>query len=124
MPKTEFNPPIGGYPQDHPHETRAAATRIGLSASRLQKLRMTDSARIAQGLDPEGPVWSVSRTGYIYYFEVDLVSWLRKNIRRVTSGPVPKKASPNLKYKAKLPQQGSAKATNGPLPMDLPPDAA
>ena len=69
-------------PLDHPHKPSSASERIGHCDSWLANHRTTDSARIADGLEPIGPVWCKAPNGRIFYLERDLQDWMRRNYIR------------------------------------------
>ena len=84
------------FPADYPHGVTSAGKRINKSPSWLRKKRMTDSARIAEGKAPEGPVWAVDATGGCFYYEADLQDWLRRSVVRVVDeAPAYKRPSPH-----------------------------
>ena len=57
-------------------KTKDAATRLGLSKSTLEKLRLTGG----------GPVF-IKRGKSVFYTESDLADWIHANRRRSTSDP-------------------------------------
>ena len=59
-------------------KTKDASTRLGISKSTLEKLRLTGG----------GPVF-IKRGKSVFYTEQDLTEWLQANRRRSTSDPGP-----------------------------------
>ncbi len=57
-------------------KTKDASTRLGISKSTLEKLRLTGG----------GPVF-VKRGKSVFYTESDLADWIHANRRRSTSDP-------------------------------------
>ena len=111
--------PIGGYPSDYPHTPEGAGIRTNNPTSRFKRLRASDSLLIAEGKDPEGPVWAYDSRGRVIYFEKDLQAWLRRSFVRVIEGGL------KLKPASNLPSLGSVQDTASPLDTgDTPPAAA
>jgi hypothetical protein len=87
--------PLGDFPRLHPHKEKSAMKLIGKSSSWGSKQRMRDYDAVAEGKQPEGPIFSVDSNGLVVYFHEDLVTWLRSRYKRITEVP-PKKGKSNL----------------------------